>query len=60
MDINTDTEPPAPIEVVSEIVKNISSDISDIKMDLLFIKAKIKERQAKEEKVAIEKSWWLF
>jgi|TARA_R110000782_G_scaffold207153_2_gene295653 hypothetical protein len=60
MDIDTDSEPPKPIEQIAQMVKTISSDLSDIKIDLLFIKAKIKERQDNEAKVEIQKSWWLF
>tara|TARA_R110000803_G_scaffold140861_5_gene207411 strand:- start:5676 stop:5858 length:183 start_codon:yes stop_codon:yes gene_type:complete len=60
MDIDTDSEPPKPIEQIAQMVKTISSDLSDIKIDILFIKAKIKERQDNEAKVEIQKSWWLF
>tara|TARA_R110002167_G_scaffold286223_1_gene491215 strand:+ start:835 stop:1017 length:183 start_codon:yes stop_codon:yes gene_type:complete len=60
MDIDTDTDPPKPIEQMAQLVKTISNDLSDIKIDILFIKAKIKEREDKKAKVEIEKSWWLF
>ena len=57
MDIDTDKEPPKPIEQVVSIVKQISSDLSDIKADILFIKSKIKE---KEEVEKLSGGWWLF
>ena len=57
MDIDTDKEPPKPIEQVASIVKEISKDLSDIKADLLFIKSKIKEKQEVEK---LSGGWWLF
>lgn len=58
MDIDTDRPIPKPIEQIVPMIKEISKDISDIKVDLLFIKAKLKEREALKE--SIQKSWWLF
>ena len=58
MDIDTDKPQPKPIEQIVPMIKEISKDLSDIKADILFIKAKLKERQALKE--SIEKSWWLF
>tara|TARA_R110000772_G_scaffold107734_4_gene210322 strand:- start:783 stop:959 length:177 start_codon:yes stop_codon:yes gene_type:complete len=58
MDIDTDKPTPKPIEQIVHMIKEISTDISDIKADILFIKAKLKEREALKE--SIEKSWWLF
>tara|TARA_R110000744_G_scaffold51684_1_gene111221 strand:- start:1276 stop:1452 length:177 start_codon:yes stop_codon:yes gene_type:complete len=58
MDIDTDKPLPKPIEQIVPMIKEISKDLSDIKADLLFIKAKLKEREALKE--SIEKSWWLF
>tara|TARA_R110000737_G_scaffold285701_2_gene292239 strand:+ start:467 stop:643 length:177 start_codon:yes stop_codon:yes gene_type:complete len=56
MDIDTDKDQPKPIEQVAHMVKQLSNDLSDIKVDLLFIKSKLKEKEEEE----IEKSWWLF
>tara|TARA_R110000782_G_scaffold113769_1_gene203947 strand:- start:851 stop:1027 length:177 start_codon:yes stop_codon:yes gene_type:complete len=58
MDIDTDKDQPKPIEQVAHMVKQLTNDLSDIKVDLLFIKSKLKERE--ELKESIEKSWWLF
>lgn len=57
MDINTDKEPPKPIEQVVSMVKQISNDLSDIKADILFIKSKIKENEETEK---LSGGWWLF
>ena len=60
MDIDKDKAPAKPIEECLENIKEIAFMVNDIKTDMLFIKSKIKEAEDKKQKVAIEKSWWLF
>tara|TARA_R110000822_G_scaffold65722_7_gene160859 strand:- start:200 stop:388 length:189 start_codon:yes stop_codon:yes gene_type:complete len=60
--MNIDTELPHPpaIEQVIDLIKEISEDVSDIKVDLLFIKSKLKEMngEVKEVKVSPLHHWW--
>tara|TARA_R110000744_G_scaffold127930_1_gene234923 strand:+ start:284 stop:454 length:171 start_codon:yes stop_codon:yes gene_type:complete len=56
MDIDTDKQPPKPIEECLESLKDIRSMVHDLKSDIAFIKITLKEK----EKVPIEKSWYLF
>lgn len=57
MDIETNKDPPKPVEQIRELVKQIDKDLFDIKQDILFIKTKIKE---KEEIEKLSGGWWLF
>ena len=60
MDIETNKDPPKPVEQIRELVKQIDKDLFDIKQDILFIKAKIKEREEKEKIEKLSGGWWLF
>lgn len=60
MDIETDKPRPKPVEQIKELVKQIDKDMFDIKQDILFIKAKIKEREEKEKIEKLSGGWWLF
>tara|TARA_R110002153_G_scaffold108468_2_gene248863 strand:- start:343 stop:522 length:180 start_codon:yes stop_codon:yes gene_type:complete len=59
MDIDTDKPTPKPIEQIVPMIKEISKDLSDIKADILFIKANLKEREALKESLE-RRAWWLF
>ncbi len=60
MDIETNKDPPKPVEQIRELVKQIDTDLFDIKQDILFIKLKIKEREEKEKIDKLSGGWWLF
>jgi cob(I)alamin adenosyltransferase len=60
MDIETNKDPPKPVEQIRELVKQIDKDLFDIKQDILFIKLKIKEREEKEKIEKLSGGWWLF
>ncbi len=60
MDIQTNKDPPKPVEQIRELVKQIDKDLFDIKQDILFIKVKIKEREEKEKIEKLSGGWWLF
>ena len=60
MDIQTNKDPPKPVEQIRELVKQIDKDLFDIKQDILFIKSKIKEREEKEKIDKLSGGWWLF
>ena len=60
MDIETDKPKPKPVEQIRELVKQIDKDMFDIKQDILFIKAKIAEREEKEKIEKLSGGWWLF
>ncbi len=60
MDIETNKDPPKPVEQIRELVKQIDKDLFDIKQDILFIKLKIKEREEKEKIDKLSGGWWLF
>jgi len=60
MDIETNKDPPKPVEQIRELVKQIDTDLFDIKQDILFIKLKIKEREEKEKIQKLSGGWWLF
>jgi len=60
MDIQTNKDPPKPVEQIRELVKQIDKDLFDIKQDILFIKLKIKEREEKEKVDKLSGGWWLF
>ncbi|MAO23893.1 MAG: hypothetical protein CMJ25_24355 [Phycisphaerae bacterium] len=60
MDIETNKDPPKPVEQIRELVKQIDKDLFDIKQDILFIKLKIKEREEKEKIQKLSGGWWLF
>jgi len=56
-----------PIEEIAESLKDLTADISTLKHDISYIKAKIKEKviqekieeqKLKEECVIENKSWW--
>jgi cob(I)alamin adenosyltransferase len=60
MDIQTNKDPPKPVEQIRELVKQIDKDLFDIKQDIRFIKLKIKEREEKEKIDKLSGGWWLF
>jgi hypothetical protein len=60
MDIETDKPPPKPAQQCIELLKQIDKDMFDIKQDILFIKAKIKEREEKKKIEKLSGGWWLF
>ncbi len=60
MDIETNKDPPKPVEQIRELNKQIDKDLFDIKQDILFIKLKIKEREEKEKIEKLSGGWWLF
>jgi hypothetical protein len=60
MDIQTNKDPPKPVEQIRELVKQIDKDLFDIKQDIRFIKLKIKEREEEEKVDKLSGGWWLF
>lgn len=55
MDIDTDKQRPINkvFDSIKELTEQMTSDLSDIKADILFIKQRIKEKEEEEDKYKI-------
>ena len=60
MNIDTEDPHPKPVEQCLSLLKQLDTDISDIKVDILFIKSKIKETEEKREIEKLSGGWWLL